>query len=82
MESFERIIISNKTPNDILREKRDMYIRDFDAQYREAHPEYTAFQRANKIAGDLRQLYDDGILSKTWTPSMIQKIMTKLGIYN
>ena len=82
MENIETIKISDKTPNDILLEKRNRYIREFDAQYRAAHPEYTPFQRGNKISGDLEILYEKGLLSKKWKTSMIVKVMTKLGIYN
>jgi hypothetical protein len=77
-----KVEINNKTPNEILLDRRNTYIKEFDGQYRTQFPEYTPFQRACKITGDLMILHDKGELSKTWTFHSVIKIMKKLGIYN
>jgi len=76
------IEINNKTPNELLLDRRNTYIKKFDGLYRAQYPEYTPFQRARKITGDLIILHDKGELSKTWTFHSVIKIMQKLGIYN
>ena len=79
---MEDIVIDNKTPGMVQREKRDKTIMRLNAEYAAKFPSMSGWQRADRIARKIAEMASNGCFTRSWTSDTIRLIMKKNDMYN
>lgn len=78
---MEDIVIDNKTPGMVQREKRDKTIIRLNAEYAAKFPGMSGWQRADRIARKIAEMASSGEFSRSWTRDRIRQRMLSMGIF-